>query len=86
VHPADTSNVSGRMEPLYASGLAAHAVRIRAAVITSDSPIVQTMRPVLEFWCENPQCDWAPALDDPGGYSWPDIRDKIMRAHEGSTP
>lgn len=83
-HSADTSNVSGRMEPH--SPPVSHAVRIRAAVITSDSPIVQTMKPVLEFWCENPQCDWAPALDDPGGYSWPDIESKIMRAHEGNMP
>jgi hypothetical protein len=29
---------------------------------------------------------FAPALDDPGGYSWPDIENKIMRAHEGDTP
>jgi hypothetical protein len=81
-HPADTSNVSGRDTP-RPSGAVAHAVRIRAAVITSDSPIVQTMKPVLEFWCENPQCGWAPALDDPDGYGWADIENKIMRAHEG---
>jgi hypothetical protein len=83
-HSADTSNVSGRMEPRDETVI--HAARIRAAVITSDSPIVQTMKPRLEFWCENPQCDWAPALDDPDGYGWADIENKIMRAHEGLVP
>jgi hypothetical protein len=82
MHPADGASVSGRSQPR--PGAVIHAVRIRAAVITSDSPIVQTMKPVLQFSCAG--CGFAAALDDPGGYSWPDIRDKIMRAHETGLP
>jgi hypothetical protein len=82
-HSADTSSVSGRSEPRDETVI--HAVRIRPAVITGrDSSVVLTMKPVLQFWCAG--CSWAPALDDPGGYSWPDIENKIMRAHETGLP
>jgi hypothetical protein len=86
VHPEpDRVSVAGRDTPRSESVI--HAARVAPALVTErDSSIVQTVKPVLQFSCEAEGCDWAPWLDGPEGYSWPDIESKIMRAHEGLVP